>query len=95
MTPSARDERARRPQHVREAHRSDEGLRVVLAGGADSAAEVNALLVSAGLAVSRLEPVRHSLEQRFLEITSRLDADARGGAGMTADGPADVRTPTC
>jgi ABC-2 type transport system ATP-binding protein len=59
---------------VREAHRSDEGLRVVLAGGADSAAEVNALLVSAGLSVSRLEPVRHSLEQRFLEITSRLDA---------------------
>jgi hypothetical protein len=26
--------------------------------------------------VSRLEPVRHSLEQRFLEITSRLDAPA-------------------
>jgi hypothetical protein len=25
--------------------------------------------------VARLEPVRHSLEQRFLEITSRLDAD--------------------
>jgi hypothetical protein len=24
--------------------------------------------------VTRLEPVRHSLEQRFLEITARLDA---------------------
>jgi hypothetical protein len=24
--------------------------------------------------VLRLEPVRHSLEQRFLEITARLDA---------------------
>jgi ABC-2 type transport system ATP-binding protein len=59
---------------VREAHRSEEGLRVVLAGGPETAAEVNAQLVSAGLAVSRLEPVRHSLEQRFLEITSRLDA---------------------
>jgi ABC-2 type transport system ATP-binding protein len=61
---------------VLEAHRSDEGLRVVLAGAPESAAEINALLVSAGLAVTRLEPVRHSLEHRFLEITSRLDAPA-------------------
>jgi ABC-2 type transport system ATP-binding protein len=59
---------------VRDAHRSDEGVRVVLADGPETAAEVNAELVSAGLAVTRLEPVRHSLEQRFLEITSRLDA---------------------
>jgi len=59
---------------VREAHRSDEGLRVLLSGGPEGAAAVNARLVSAGLAVGRLEPVRHSLEQRFLEITSRLDA---------------------
>jgi ABC-2 type transport system ATP-binding protein len=61
---------------VREAHRSDEGVRVVLAGSPETAAEINALLVSAGLAVTRLEPVRHSLEHRFLEITSRLDAPA-------------------
>jgi ABC-2 type transport system ATP-binding protein len=60
-------------EQVREAHRSDEGLRVVLSGGRETAAEVNARLVSAGLAVMRLEPIRHSLEQRFLEITSRLD----------------------
>jgi hypothetical protein len=60
---------------VLEAHRSDEGIRVVLAGEPDSAAQVNALLVKADLGVMRLEPVRHSLEQRFLEITSRLDAD--------------------
>jgi ABC-2 type transport system ATP-binding protein len=60
---------------VLEAHRSDEGIRVVLAGEPDSAAQVNALLVKADLGVTRLEPVRHSLEQRFLEITSRLDAD--------------------
>ncbi|MFI4993965.1 MAG: ABC transporter ATP-binding protein [Solirubrobacterales bacterium] len=61
---------------VLEAHRSDEGIRVVLAGagGAESAARVNALLVNAGVGVARLEPVRQSLEQRFLEITSRLDA---------------------
>jgi ABC-2 type transport system ATP-binding protein len=60
---------------VLEAHRSDEGVRVVLAGEPQSAAQVNALLVHAGVGVARLEPVRHSLEQRFLEITSRLDAD--------------------
>ncbi|MFI5004276.1 MAG: ABC transporter ATP-binding protein [Solirubrobacterales bacterium] len=63
---------------VREAHRSDEGLRVELAGDPQTAAEVNAALVRAGVAVMRLEPVRHSLEQRFLEVTSRLDAPAPG-----------------
>jgi ABC-2 type transport system ATP-binding protein len=62
---------------VREAHRSDEGLRVVLGDGPQGAAKVNACLVTAGVAVMRLEPVRHSLEQRFLEITSRLDAEAQ------------------
>ncbi len=61
---------------VREARRSDEGLRVVLSGELQSAAQVNASLVRAGVAVMRLEPVRHSLEQRFLEVTARLDAPA-------------------
>jgi ABC-2 type transport system ATP-binding protein len=61
-------------QLVREAHHSDEGLRVVLAGGPEMASQVNASLVRAGVGVLRLEPVRHSLEQRFLEITARLDA---------------------
>jgi ABC-2 type transport system ATP-binding protein len=60
---------------VLEVDSSDGSIRVVLAGEPDSAAAVNALLVSAGVGVTRLEPVRHSLEQRFLEITSRLDAD--------------------
>jgi ABC-2 type transport system ATP-binding protein len=60
---------------VREARRSDEGLRVILGDGPQGAAKVNACLVTAGVAVMRLEPVRHSLEQRFLEITSRLDAE--------------------
>ncbi len=59
---------------VREARRSDDGLRVVLSGGPETAAQINVHLVSAGIAVTRLEPVRHSLEQRFLEVTSRLDA---------------------
>jgi ABC-2 type transport system ATP-binding protein len=59
---------------VLQVHASDEGLRVILAGEPPGAALVNATLVEAGIAVMRLEPVRHSLEQRFLEITSRLDA---------------------
>jgi ABC-2 type transport system ATP-binding protein len=59
---------------VLDAHRSDEGLRVVLSGAPQSAAELNALLVAAGIGVMRLEPIRQSLEQRFLEITARLDA---------------------
>jgi ABC-2 type transport system ATP-binding protein len=48
-----------------------DGLRVTLTG-ADGAAAINARLVGAGIAVSRLEPVRDSLEQRFLELTSRV-----------------------
>jgi ABC-2 type transport system ATP-binding protein len=50
-----------------------DGVRVLLAG-ADGAAAINARLVSAGVGVFRLEPVRASLEDRFLEITSRLGA---------------------
>ncbi len=46
----------------------------MLAGDAHSAGEVNRLLVAAGVAVERLEPVRRSLERRFLEITSRLES---------------------
>jgi ABC-2 type transport system ATP-binding protein len=61
---------------VREAHVCDGGLRVALADGAQGAALLNARLVSGGLAVTRLEPVRQSLEQRFLQITARLDGDA-------------------
>jgi ABC-type multidrug transport system ATPase subunit len=67
---------------VQDAHRSDEGLRVVLTGGPETAAQLNAALVGAGVAVMRLEPVRQSLEARFLEITARLDS--------TTD-PAEVR----
>jgi ABC-2 type transport system ATP-binding protein len=51
----------------------DDGeLRVVLA---DSTAvpALNELLVGAGIRVSRLEPTRASLEDRFLDITSRFE----------------------
>ena len=59
---------------VRDARRADEGLCVELVGDPQTASEVNATLVRAGVGVMHLEPVRHSLEQRFLEVTSRLDA---------------------
>ena len=50
-------------------------LRVKLVPGG-SAAEINRALVEAGIAVSRLEPARATLEEKFLEITSRLEANA-------------------
>jgi ABC-2 type transport system ATP-binding protein len=59
---------------VHEVRRAEHGLSVLLAGGPETAAAVNAALVRAGVGVMRLEPVRHSLEQRFLEITARLDS---------------------
>jgi ABC-2 type transport system ATP-binding protein len=68
---------------VRDAHRSDDGLRVVLAGGLETAAQVNADLVRAGVAVMRLEPLRQSLEQRFLEVTARLDSPAENEQELT------------
>jgi ABC-2 type transport system ATP-binding protein len=37
-------------------------------------AEVNRALVQAGIAVSRLEPARATLEQTFLAVTSRLES---------------------
>jgi hypothetical protein len=42
----------------------------------DAAADINRVLVEAGLAVHRVEPVRASLEERFLDITSRLGVAA-------------------
>jgi ABC-2 type transport system ATP-binding protein len=50
-------------------------LRVKLTPGS-SAAEINRALVEAGIAVSRLEPARATLEEKFLEITSRLEGNA-------------------
>lgn len=52
-----------------------DGIRVTLAG-VDGAASINARLVTGGVSVSRLEPVRESLEQRFLEMTSRVGGES-------------------
>jgi len=41
---------------------------------AETAGALNAVLVDAGVTVFRLEPVRSTLEQRFLELTTRLGA---------------------
>jgi ABC-2 type transport system ATP-binding protein len=75
---------------VHEAQRSAEGIRVVLRGAPDTAAALNASLVGAGVGVVRLEPVRHSLEQRFLEITARLDEPTGDVPGSRAH--EEVRT---
>src|SRR5438067_3908078 len=66
---------------VRSAAPTPEGIRVTLRPGfpmtaADAAADINRFLVEQGLAVHRLEPTRASLEERFLEITSRLGLSA-------------------
>jgi ABC-2 type transport system ATP-binding protein len=42
----------------------------------DAVADLNRRLVEAGIAVRRLEPAQASLEQRFLEITSRFEEAA-------------------
>jgi ABC-2 type transport system ATP-binding protein len=59
----------------------DGGLRVRLRPGTETvaretAADINRRLVEAGIRVHRLEPQHASLEQRFLEITSRLEEAA-------------------
>jgi ABC-2 type transport system ATP-binding protein len=72
------DEQARA---VISAHRAVEsvateamGIRVTL--NADAGDDISRRLVHAGLAIRRFEPARVSLEQRFLEITSRLEEAA-------------------
>jgi len=59
---------------VAESQLTPDGFLVTLAG-ADGVASINARLVQAGIAVYRIAPVRESLEQRFLQITSRIGAD--------------------
>lgn len=57
------------------AERNADGIRVTLRPGSESAAAtaaINRTLVEAGLDVHRLEPQGVSLEQRFLDITTRL-----------------------
>jgi ABC-2 type transport system ATP-binding protein len=59
------------------ASRCDGGVCILLDGDLHAAAAaVNTKLLEAGVLVWRLEPVRRTLEQRFLEITSRVGATA-------------------
>jgi ABC-2 type transport system ATP-binding protein len=60
---------------VRELRREHGALRMKLLAP-EQAGEINAQLVKAGVVVTRLEPVRHSLEERFLEMTTRLEVAA-------------------
>ena len=66
---------------VRSAATTPAGIRVTLrpdsrVTGEEAAAEINRFLVEAGLAICRVEPTRASLEERLLEITSRLEEAA-------------------
>jgi ABC-2 type transport system ATP-binding protein len=60
---------------VRDLRSEHGGLRMKL-HEPEQAGEINARLVRAGVVVTRLEPVRHSLEERFLEMTTRLEVAA-------------------
>jgi ABC-2 type transport system ATP-binding protein len=60
---------------IRDLRREHSALRMRLRGP-EQAGEINARLVQAGVVVTRLEPVRHSLEERFLEMTTRLEVAA-------------------
>ena len=63
---------------VSDVREADGGLRVVLSGELATAAELNAALVGAGVRVARLEPLRQSLEDRFLEVISGLRSPTEG-----------------
>jgi ABC-2 type transport system ATP-binding protein len=65
---------ARRVLDGRAIEEEGKALRIKLTDGLTSA-EVNRVLVQAGLAVSRLEPARATLEETFLAITSRLETN--------------------
>ena len=56
---------------VARARQTSDGVRVALVDP-DGVSAVNARLIEAGIAVYRFSPVRASLEDRFLQITSRL-----------------------
>ena len=53
------------------------GLRLVLRDSSDEViADIVRQLVEGGIGVHRVEPVRASLEERFLEVTSRFGSEA-------------------
>src|SRR6266487_2244121 len=62
---------------VRSAAKTPEGIRITLRpdspmSAEDAAADINRFLVEAGLAIHRVEAAHASLEERFLQLTSRL-----------------------
>jgi ABC-2 type transport system ATP-binding protein len=64
---------------VESAANDPSGVRVTLRPDVeadDAAGDIGRRLVLAGLAIRRFEPARVSLEQRFLEITSRMEVAA-------------------
>jgi ABC-2 type transport system ATP-binding protein len=62
---------------VASASAGSDGIRVTLADiGTEAEDDISRRLVLSGLAIRRFEPARVSLEQRFLEITSRLEEAA-------------------
>jgi ABC-2 type transport system ATP-binding protein len=60
---------------IADATLAPDGIRVRVNGRSD-VARINSALVDAGIAVWRIEPVEHSLEERFLALTSTLEAAA-------------------
>jgi ABC-2 type transport system ATP-binding protein len=56
--------------------RSERGTLRMSLTAPEHAGELNSRLVGAGLVVTRLEPARRSLEERFLEMTTRLEVAA-------------------
>jgi ABC-2 type transport system ATP-binding protein len=61
---------------VRGARIDGDALRVELVEALHAAGAVNELLVRSGISVWRIEPVETTLEQRFLELTTRLGVAA-------------------
>jgi ABC-2 type transport system ATP-binding protein len=57
-------------RHVIDVSLQGAALRVVVDEHPTAPAQINAALVADGIAVMRLEPVRHSLEERFFALTS-------------------------
>jgi ABC-2 type transport system ATP-binding protein len=56
--------------------RAEHGALQMRLVSSDQAGEINSRLVAAGIVVTRLEPARRSLEERFLEMTTRLEVAA-------------------
>src|ERR671936_577473 len=63
---------AAHPAVIRVENDGDHSVRVALRDS-NAVADLNRRLVQAGIAVNRLDPAQASLEQRFLEITTRLE----------------------